>query len=663
MDKNTITGLIVIVAIIIGFSLFNRPSQEEIDAQKHYEDSVALVQADTLGAAANANNAAEIAAAIKDSVDKLAADVAAVQEAMRLDSIRIANPAEADAIVKANNTRAAIEAEIIAKQKSEKFGPFAHALTPKAEYYTIENEKFILKLSTQGGQIVEVKLKEDFRTYDSLPVFLWEEEYAKYGLKLNFAGTELNTADFVWDTESENLELTGDQTQDFKMRLNGENADEYVEFIYTVTGDKYDLGFDINVVGLPELLDTREPTIDFSWFARPTTKEKSIETERRYCTIMWKPFDGKRDYLWEGSDNEEVLEEKANWVAFKQDFFSAILTNDLGFLPESKLTTITNDTDTFLLDYYADLKIPAGNSADARANMSFFFGPNEYKTLKTYDKGYEHIIDLGWGIFGYVNQWVVIPIFNFLEWLGLGYGLIIFLLTIIIKIILLPLMYRNYKSSAKMRVLKPEIEELAKKYPDKKDAVKKQQGQMALYKQTGVNPMAGCIPMVIQMPILYAMFRFFPSSIELRQESFLWADDLSGYDSILDLGFSIPMYGDHVSLFTLLMAASTFFYTRMNSSQMQMPNQPGMPNMKIIMNFFPIMMLFFFNNFSAALSYYYFIANVTSIGQMLLIKKYFISEDKIRSQIEDNKKKPKKASKWQQRISEMQKQQQDKKKK
>ncbi len=308
------------------------------------------------------------------------------------------------------------------------------------------------------------------------------------------------------------------------------------------------------------------------------------------------------------------------------------------------------------------------NAANAHADMSFYFGPNEYKTLKAGDpdngdnKGYEHIIDLGWGIFGYVNQYVIIPIFNFLEWVGLGYGLIIFLLTIIIKIILLPLMYKNYKSSAKMRVLKPEIDELNKKYPDKKDSVKKQQAQMKLYRETGVSPMAGCIPMIIQMPILYAMFRFFPSSIELRQESFLWADDLSGYDSILDLGFDIPLYGDHISLFTLLMAASTFFYTRMNSSQMSMPQQSGMPNMKIIMNFFPIMMIFFFNNFSAALSYYYFIANATSIGQMLLIKKYFINEDKIRATIEENKKKPKKKSKFASRMEEMQKQQRNKKK-
>ena len=345
---------------------------------------------------------------------------------------------------------------------------------------------------------------------------------------------------------------------------------------------------------------------------------------------------------------------------FKQHFFSAIVVNKDGFLAnKSTLATSGTEAEDYVMDYSADLAFKAtSNGFSKNGRLEFFFGPNQYHILAKYDRDYDEVIDYGWAIFGTVNRWITIPLFNMMEGWGMSYGLIILLITLIIKMLLLPITYKNYLSSAKMKVLKPEIEAISKKFPDKKDSAKKQQATMALYSQTGVSPLAGCIPMLIQMPILYAMFRFFPSSIELRQESFLWADDLSAYDSIFELGFEIPIYGDHISLFTLLMAASTILYTRMNSGQMSMGGStPGMPNMKVMMYLFPVMMLFFFNNYSSALSYYYFLANCISMGQMWFVNKYFINEDKIRAKIETNKKKKKKKSKFATRLEEVQKKQ------
>lgn len=657
MDRNSVTGLILIAAIVIGFSIFNKPSAEDIEAAQRYNDSIAAVQADSLRLIEEAN----ALTAQLDSTEKADAVIAAMEEERRLDSIKAANPELADSLNQIAAAKAEAAAEVELQAKRDEYGPFASSSSGKDDLIKVENEKLEILIAAKGGRIASVRLKE-FVTYDSLPVFLWEQEQSGYGINLYNGGKKLNTSDFYFEPSGGDITLTGEDNAELRMRLKADNGSGYVEYVYGFKGNTYDLDFDINVVGLGDLLDNKNQSVDFFWYATPKTKEKSIETERRYCTIMWRPVDGDREYMWENSDDEEVLETDARWVAFKQDFFSAILTADEAFSKNSVLNTNKVASDTFLLNYRTTLSVPVKDASNASAGMSFYFGPNDYGILSDYEEGYEEVIDLGWGIFGYVNRWVVIPIFHVLEGMGLPYGLIIFLLTIIIKIILLPLMYRNYRSSAKMRVLKPEIDELNTKYPDKKDAMKKQQAQMELYRKTGVNPMAGCVPMLIQMPILYAMFRFFPSSIELRQESFLWADDLSGYDSVLDLGFNIPMYGDHISLFTLLMAISTWLYTRMNSSQMPTANQPGMPNMKIIMNFFPFMMILFFNNFSSALSYYYLIANLTSIGQMYLIKRYFIDENKLRAKIEENKKKPKKQSKFAARLAEIQKQQQQQRK-
>ncbi|MEC8031213.1 MAG: membrane protein insertase YidC, partial [Bacteroidota bacterium] len=440
------------------------------------------------------------------------------------------------------------------------------------------------------------------------------------------------------------------------IRANAGAADQYLQFSYLLPKGKYDVEFQIDYHNLDDVID---PQVDFEWGMKGLSTEKLADDERMICSIMYRYFGEGRDYMTERSDKEEEIQGTMNWIAFKHKFFSSILISDQEGFTSGKMVQRQLESDDFTISYYTNVELPSQESIA----LKFFFGPNDYDLLSEYDNEMEDIVNLGWGIFGWVNKFMIGPIFNFIKTWGVGFGLAILLLTLIVKIIIMPLTYKNYVSSAKMKVLKPEITKLNSKFEgktDKNTAMKKQQETMALYRQTGVNPMAGCIPVVIQMPILFAVFRYFPASLDLRHQGFLWAEDLSSFDSILELGFEIPFYGDHISLFTLLMAASTLFYTMMNSNQMT-PSGPGMPNMKVIMYMFPIMMLFFFNTYSSGLSYYYLCGNVMNMGIMWGIKKYMVDEEKIRAQIEQNKKKPKKKSRFQQRMEDIAKQQQKKK--
>jgi len=369
--------------------------------------------------------------------------------------------------------------------------------------------------------------------------------------------------------------------------------------------------------------------------------------------MYYKYMEDAADYVSEGSYEKEDLEATIQWVAFKQQFFSAALISELGFSKEgSSVETIELDDEEYTKGMAATMGMEFGNDRNPSFPFQIYLGPNHYQTLKNLEIGLEDQIDLGWAIFGWVNRFLVIPTFNILDNnTGLGYGIIILILTIFIKLILFPLTWKNYVSSARMKALKPEVDELNKKY-ENKDAMQKQQAVMGLYRQAGVNPMAGCVPMLLQLPILYAMFRFFPASIELRQESFLWAEDLSSYDSIYSLPWEIPFYGDHISLFTLLMAISTFFYSKYNMDMSGGANAQ-MPQMKMMIYFMPFMLLFFFNSYSSGLSYYYFMANVITMIQQFVIKRYFINDDAIRAKIQANKTKTKTKSKFQKRLEKM----------
>ena len=423
---------------------------------------------------------------------------------------------------------------------------------------------------------------------------------------------------------------------------------------YRLDEETYFLHVNAGFAGLAGEVDPRN--LLFRWELVGRNNEKHRDSEMQKSGVYFKYFSDSRDYLSESSAEEKTLQGRTNWVAFKQDFFTVAVVSEEGFAKGSEIAITPLEDPTHTKRYNAKLFFEKDRNAEAAVDMRLYLGPNHYGTLRrTEIPEFTKIIDLGWGIFGWMNRWLVIPIFNFLSQFDLSYGIIILVLTLVIKLLLTPLTYKNFVASAKMRVLKPEMEAINAKFKDG-DALKKQQATMDLYRKAGVNPASGCVPMLIQMPILYAMFRFFPSSIELRQERFLWADDLSSYDSILDLPFTIPLYGDHVSLFTLLMAASTMVYTMIN--QQQMPTQQGMPSMKLMMYIFPVMMLFFLNSFSSGLSYYYLLANLISILQMTLLKKWFVDEDKLRAQLLKNMRTPKKKSKWQQRLEDLQKEQQ-----
>ena len=408
------------------------------------------------------------------------------------------------------------------------------------------------------------------------------------------------------------------------------------------------------------VIDHGSGFIDLNWEAEMRRQEKSLVNERNESTVYWKYDKESVKYLSERKDAKESLKLPVKWVSFKSRFFVATLIADQSFTNAeiSSVTDPKNTDDHYLKNMSALVAVPFGNEANQSFDMNFYFGPNKYKTLKQYDLDLERQVPLGWSFFliAWINIYAVINVFNWLGDSGLNYGIVILILTVLLKLVLLPIAYKTYKSTAKMRILKPEIDEIAKKFPKPEDAMKKQQATMTLYKKAGVNPMAGCVPQLLQFPILIAMFRFFPSSIELRQQSFLWAHDLSSYDSILDLPFNIPFYGSHVSLFTLLMTISTIIYTKINNKLMG-SSTGQMPGMKTMMYIMPIMFLGIFNNFASALSYYYFLANIMTFAQMYLIRKT-IDEEKIHQQILMQKTKPVKKSKFQRKLEELSKQQQ-----
>jgi YidC/Oxa1 family membrane protein insertase len=417
------------------------------------------------------------------------------------------------------------------------------------------------------------------------------------------------------------------------------------------------IDFDVNFANMEGVIDPNAKEMVINWDARLMRQEKNLENEKLNTSIHYRHSDGEVDYLNERKDDSQNINTRIKWVSFKQQFFSATIVADELFQNAELVKVREPEKETKYLEQMdAILSLDFNPNVDKTLGMRFYFGPNKYNILRDYKLDLERQIPLGWSFFlmQWINRFAVIPVFNFLEGFDINYGIIILILTVLLKIFLSPIAYKTYLSSAKMRLLKPEIDEISAKFPKKDDAMKKQQATMSLYKKAGVNPMAGCVPMLLQFPILLAMFRFFPASIELRQESFLWATDLSSYDSILDLPFTIPFYGDHVSLFTLLMTISTIIYTKMNNDMMSTGNQ--MPGMKTMMYLMPIMFLGFFNSYSAGLSYYYLLANLFTFAQMFLIRR-FVNEEKLHARIQENKKKPVKKSNFQKRLEELQKNQ------
>ena len=521
----------------------------------------------------------------------------------------------------------------------------------KNDTLTIENEFIKARVCTKGGRICSVELKE-YKRFDSTQLFLFDADSSSFGISLETDINEFNTNDFYFVPQGKSFNVSGNKTEKLIMRLNAGEG-KYLEYEYSLAGNSYMVGCKINMVKMGDVISSNVASMILHCGIKSPNQELSAYNERNASTVYFKYTEDEPDYISETSNETKTLDAKTKWVAFKQQFFTTAIIADNHFDKFGADVTSINHSDSsrYVKTFATNLSIPVLHSDKESFGMKFYFGPNHYQTLKQYNLELEMVIPLGWSIFRYINIGVVIPIFNWLDGTGMNYGMIILILTIIFKIIMLPLAFKTFMSSAKMRVLKPEIDEITKKF-EGKDPMEKQQATMSLYKKAGVSPFAGCLPLLIQMPILFALLRFFPASIELRQQPFLWAHDLSTYDSIYNFGFEIPFYGDHISLFALLMTISTLVYTWTNSQMMAQSTQ--LPGMKIMMYAMPVLFLGFLNTTSAGLSYYYFLANMFNIGQTFVML-WFIDEDALHKKIQDNKKKPVKKSSFQERLERMQK--------
>jgi YidC/Oxa1 family membrane protein insertase len=617
MDRNSLIGLVLIGLILSVFAIINQPTEEELRKQ---EQELADTRKKELEAASK-------------------------------------------------------EKETVKKQSKStlKNGASVQTVVSKEEFIRLENNKLIVEISTKGGKVSSVWLKE-FESYKDFarkrnekgpkkidPLQLFQNGDAVNQLRFIMNGKSISTGKLDFEVATRN---------NTSITLTSTLSDgEKITFKYALKNDAYDLDYTLKMEGFKGKVTPQN--VLFAWQTAFRKTERLFSEQRRVSTVCYNQTESGLDYLSEmGSDAAEA-EENIEWIAFKQSYFASIIRPEKPFDKKGSKFSIYEYPEghskrwTHLKNFKSENPAGFTSSDDMTLHMNWFFGPNDYEVLKSYNEGYDDILNFGWGLFRWINLYAVQPLFNFLITTGMSVGIAILMLTLILKFILMPIQWKMYISSAKMRILKPEIDELNKKYPNQEDAMKKQMEMMTLYRESGASPFSGCIPMLIQMPILLAVFRFFPSAFELRQKSFLWAEDLSSYDSILDFGFNIWPYGDHVSLFTLLMSGTTLLYTYLNSGNMQQPQQPGMPNMKVIMYIFPVMMIFFFNNYSAGLSYYYFISTLISILIMVLIKQFFADEDKLKAKMAERKAaatanpKTKKKSKFQERLEMMQKLQQE----
>lgn len=639
MDKNTLKAFVLIFLILVGSQYFLAPSAEEQAEMQRQQDSIAAI---------------DDAAVVQNATAKMEEVMPAVDDSARL-----------------------------AMQKSQ-LGSFGAAIVGAEEYVTLENNLMKLKLSTKGGRVYSVELK-DYKRFDGTPLVLFEGDINRFGLKFNAIqnGASIETNKLYFTPSSKGTVMaTGPEVpkgKEAKVKFNeenpGKNADlnmtlrtaegAVIQYQYSLPYNSYFLNLKVATHQLSKVALAQNGLMQIDWSSRiPRQEARSKYGEDTHTTVMYRVLDEKKkskgdvDDLGFSSDKSEKIEGTTDWVAFKQLFFSSILVNKNGFSnTDLKIKTEVNDSTAYLAKMTASLDVPFDASkVNNNYDLGFYYGPNKYTILKQRsDLDFDHLIQLGWGIFGWVNKIIVIPVFNFLSTYIGSYGIIILFLTIFIKLLIFPFTFKSYKSQAKMKVLKPEIDEIQQKY-GKEKAMESQQATMALYKKAGVNPMGGCIPMLFQMPIVIAMFRFFPVSIELRQQSFLWAHDLSTFDSIVTLPFTIPFYGDHVSLFCLLMTVTNILYMKYNSEMTGSSN--AMPGMKGMMYMMPVMFLFMFNNYASGLSYYYFLSLLITFIQMFFVKR-LINEDDIRAQIAKNKKKKVKKSKWQTRMENMARQQQE----
>lgn len=612
-DLNSIIGFALIFGILMWIMYQNQPTEQEIAAEK----------------------------AKKEQVEKPASS--------------------AEVTPKVASTTADTTATDAAKMAELKsvLGNFAYSATlPSASniFTTLENDLISLKIANKGGYIVDATIKnyEQFEKGSGQLVKIIQQNNASLNIKLQTKDNRtLDTKNLFFEPkltkEGENQVLT--------MQLkSGPNS--FLEYRYVLKPKEYMMDFSVRSQGLNSVLNTANP-LDLEWNLKAYRNEKSVSYENRYAEIVYEYEDGKDSYTGQGaSDTEEPSD--VTYVAFKQHFFTSILLTDTPFA-NAKLTSENlvkdEEIDTVFTKQFKAVMPLAFKGGEVNYNMNMYYGPSDYRILNDYKRNLDEIIPLGWGIFGWINRYIFIPTYDFLSLFISSYGIVIIVFTILVRLVMSPVTYKSYLSQAKMKVLRPEIAELGEKF--KNDPMKKQQETMKLYNKAGVNPMAGCLPALMQIPVFYALFQFFPSAIDLRQKSFLWAPDLSSFDSIASLPFYIPFYGNHVSLFPILASIAIFFYMKMTTGDQQMsaPTQEGMPDMakimKVMIYISPLMMLFFFNNYASGLSLYYFVSNTITIGIMLVIKNYIVDEKKIHAQIQENKAKPKAEGKFQRKMREM----------
>lgn len=636
MDKNTITGLVLIFVILVTFSYFNKPSQSDVEALKRQRDSIVQVEKENARQAEITTKAAEVT----------------------LQAKATNNPADSAGI-------AGVENEL-----KNRYGVFYEAVKGTEKFVTLENNLMKIRVSSKGGKIYSVELK-GYKRFNGEPLVLFEGDKNRFGLNFFSQNKSIQTDQFFFTPSVTDTILSVSGPSVSKGREGREKFNEEskqasksltmlldagngvsVAYVYTLKHNSFMVGFDIRTAGLKKVMGANSDYINFAWTMEMPRQEKvSKFGEDNYATTYFKYYQDEVDKIAPSKSETKALTTKVEWVSFKTLFFSSALIADKAFM-NGQVSTKKRDKDpAYVSDMTADLTIPLDNSGSEIFPARFYFGPNQYNTLKQYNIKLEDELALGWTVIGWVNKYIIIPAFDFLRRYIGNFGVIILLLTIYVKLIIAPFTYKSYISQAKMRLLKPEIEEIQKKFGEDKK-MESQQATMALYKKAGVNPMGGCLPMLFQMPILISMFYFFPISIELRQQSFLWAHDLSSYDSIFTLPFEVPFgYGSHVSLFCLLMTVTNILYVKYNN-EMSSAGTQQMPGMKTMMYLMPVVFLFIFNSYASGLSLYYFLSLVFTFVQMFIFKK-LINEDEIHAQLKAKQKMPVVKSKFAKRLEEM----------
>ena len=604
MDKNTITGLVLIGILLVGFSFLSRPSEEQIAAQKRYYDSIAVVQQQEEALRAKTE------AALANEKEETAADSASL---------------------------------------------FFNATKGKEAFTTIQNNLVEITLDNKGGRVYSALLK-NYMGQDKKPVVLFNGSDASMNFNFYNKKGALQTKDFYF-------EAVNKTDSSVTMRLAADSA-SYIDFIYTLKPDNYLMSFVIKATGMDGKLAASTNYVDISWSQRARQIEKGYTYENRLADLTYTYTGDDVDNLSASKDDEKSVSERLDWIAFKNQFFSSVFIAEQDFEKTTVKSKMEKQGSGYIKDYSAEMSTFFDPTGKQPTDMYFYFGPNHYKTLTALDKGREekwelnNLVYLGWPLIRWINKWITINVFDWLSGWGLSMGIVLLLLTIMVKIVVFPATWKTYMSSAKMRVLKPKIDEINKKYPKQEDAMKKQQEVMGLYSQYGVSPMGGCLPMLLQFPILMALFMFVPSAIELRQQSFLWADDLSTYDAFITFPFHIPFLGNHLSLFCLLMTVTNILNTKYTMQQQDTGAQPQMAAMKWMMYLMPIMFLFVLNDYPSGLNYYYFISTLISVVTMIILRRT-TDENKLLTELEAKKKDPKQMKKtgFAARLEAMQKQQ------